>query len=303
MRIVSLLPSATEIVCALGEERALVGRSCRVRFPPVDPDPARGHAAQGRGLRSPVLGDRRPGPSGAFEGREPVLPRPRSLADVAPGPPHHPGPLLGLLRDRIGGRPGACRSAGISPRVLSLSPRTLSEVRASILDVGAAIGRTEEAKALVRELPAAEASVDRRDLGVPANVAVVEWGDPPILPGLWTKGMVEAAGGRSVGPGDGEVGERTTWPEIDRRKPDLVVVSPCSFGVARTRRELLEAPGARGWDRRTLPLGRWIADEAFFSRPGPRLAEGVALIRSLLTGAAPSVSLSFERWVERGDIS
>ena len=121
------------------------------------------------------------------------------------------------------------------------------------------------------------------------TVAVVEWLDPPILAGLWTPDIIVAAGGIPVGPRSGQPGSRTSWEDLVREPPDVVLVSPCSFSVERTFRELEENAEVRTClGKVRAPLGTFVADEAYFSRPGPRLTEGVALVRALLEGRNPS---------------
>jgi iron complex transport system substrate-binding protein len=182
---------------------------------------------------------------------------------------------------------------GIDPTIVSLAPRRLSEVWESIETVGRALGDPETAGRLAdrlrRRCPPSSL------LGGP-RVAVVEWLDPPILAGLWTPDVVSAAGGAPVGPPPGSPAIRTTWSAIAAERPDLVVVSPCSFSVGRSRREL-SAPhlGAELASVRP-PLGTFVADEAYFSRPGPRLADGVDLVRDLLKGSLERPPLPVVRW-------
>jgi iron complex transport system substrate-binding protein len=131
-------------------------------------------------------------------------------------------------------------------------------------------------------------------------VAVVEWLDPPILAGLWAPDIVRCAGGTIVGTRRGKPGVRTSWKEIATSKPDLVILSPCSFSVQRTRNELedprlgAEISGVRA------PRGVFLADEAYFSRPGPRLADGVDLVRNLLAGTAWQPPIPVEPLVDGG---
>jgi iron complex transport system substrate-binding protein len=121
--------------------------------------------------------------------------------------------------------------------------------------------------------------------------------DPPILAGLWTPDIVSFAGGTPLGPASGEPGRRTTWEELARLAPDLLVVSPCSFSVARTLRELRSGAIADHLRRVRAPLGTFVADEAYFSRPGPRLADGVDLVRALLRRSSPPSPMPVVRWV------
>lgn len=174
----------------------------------------------------------------------------------------------------------ACARAGAHPRIVSISPTRLDEVWESIVTVGRAIGREAEARTLVDVIRAR-----MRPAAAPAHakVAVVEWLDPPILAGLWTPDIVRTAGGVPVGPQPGEAGARTTWPELARERPDIAILSPCAFSVART---LSELGGRPGLEVRTALAGAHVvvADEAYFSRPGPRLAHGVELVRTLVSG-------------------
>ena len=116
---------------------------------------------------------------------------------------------------------------------------------------------------------------------------MVEWLDPPILAGLWVTEMVEAAGATSLGPRAGEPGIRTSWEAIAAAGPDLVLLSPCSFSIGRTRSELADPRLRSEVTRcRRARFGTFLADEAYFSRPGPRLADGVDLMRHLIRNEA-----------------
>ncbi|HZY71415.1 MAG TPA: cobalamin-binding protein [Thermoplasmata archaeon] len=279
MRVVSVLPSATEIVCALGLRGSLVGRSEECDYPPsVRELPVVMHARSADTDRASaeidvrVQAARRAGAS-------------LYTLDVATLAALRPDVILtqdlcgvcSVTTDEVA---DGCARAGVSPRIVTLTPRTLADVWASAETIGASLGVPERGQELAsglrtRSMPGSAG--DRRP-----RVAVVEWVDPPILAGLWVPEMIGSAGGDPVGPAPGEVGERTTWPEVADRHPDLVIVSPCSFSVERTRAELRASRTARGLLRLRPPLGTWILDESYFSRPGPRLANGVALLRALV---------------------
>ncbi len=283
MRVASLLPSATEIVSALGHRGELVARSAECDYPPdVQSLPVlmrpRTWDANRRSaeIDARVRATRASGASlyaldvAALRSVRPDLLLTQDLCGVC-----------SVTGEEV---TAACREAGISPRVLSLAPRTLEEVWGSVEAVADALGDAPAGRSLAAALRersrAVPTPVERRP-----RVAVVEWLDPPILAGLWTPEIIARAGGLPLGPEPGTVGQRTTWDEIARGAPDLVVVSPCSFSVERTRRELTDRR-LRAQVRSTCgPRGIVLADEAYFSRPGPRLADGVALIRDLLAGA------------------
>jgi iron complex transport system substrate-binding protein len=283
MRVISVLPSATEIVDSLGHGGELVARSSECDFPPTV-----------RNL--PVVmrprtwdADR---PSAEIDERvRRARERSESLYDLDLDLLRELRPDLLLTQNLCGvcsvteeEVAKACALAGVRPRVVSLAPTRLSEVWDSIETVGEALGDPSRGKELA-------VSLRDRTRQLPSSgrtVAIVEWLDPPILAGLWTPDLVVAAGGVPVGPRPSEPGARTTWPELARQAPDLLVVSPCSFSVGRSKREFGDNPALLAAVRSVrAPLGAFVADEAYFSRPGPRLAAGAELVRTLLEGKEP----------------
>jgi iron complex transport system substrate-binding protein len=284
MRVVSVLPSATEIVCALGRRDALVGRSAECDFPesvrtlPIVMRPRTLDAEQ---------------PSAAIDARvTAALGRNESLYELDVPALRDLKPDVLLTQDlcAVCSVTGdevvrACREAGVTPNVLALTPRSLPEVWESIESVARAIGEDRAGARLVRMLRARRRPSPTSSGG--PRIAVIEWLDPPILAGLWVPDMIRAAGGRPVELGSEAPAHRTRWSALSRARPDLVVLSPCSFSVARTRRELLAPSVAAGLADLAPPLGVWIADEAYFSRPGPRLADGVDLLRELVRARTP----------------
>lgn len=292
MRVVSLLPSATEIVWALGHGSELVGRSAECDFPT--------EVRQLPVVMAPRSLDR-DGPSAEIDARvRRARSRGESLYALDLGSLRRLQPDLLLTQDLCGVCSvteeevrTACAAAGIAPNVLSLQPRTVHDVSESIRAVGRALGDPTAGERLAAEFELASVPSPASS---PGRVAVVEWLDPPILAGLWTPELIAAAGGQPVGPPAGEVGQRTSWEALAEAHPDLVVLSPCSFDVGRTRRELSGSDLARQIGAVRPRLGTFVADEAFFSRPGPRLAAGVRLLRSLLAGAPAAAPMPVESW-------
>jgi iron complex transport system substrate-binding protein len=166
-------------------------------------------------------------------------------------------------------------------RVLSLDPRTVGEVLGDIRTLSEATGRRDEGVALVAD---AASRIDRVKLAVraaaPVRVAAIEWLDPPFVAGHWTPQMVEWAGGEDVLGFAGEHSFATDWETVAAAHPDVVVVMPCGYDAPRARaeaeeyRERLESVGA----------GQVVAVDAaaYFSRPGPRIVEGLELLAYLL---------------------
>lgn len=296
MRVVSVLPSATEIVYALGHGSSLVGRSAECDFPP-------------EASRLPIVmrprtldADR---PSAEIDARvRRARARDESLYTLDVELLRSLRPDLLLTQDLCGvcsvtsaEVADACSRAGIAPTILSLMPRTLDEVWATIPRVAHALGDPEAGTRLVasiRERISAPATTEPRR----PRVAVVEWVDPPILGGLWDSDVVREGGGEPIGPNPGEPAERVTWNAVRNRSPDLLLISPCSFSVPRTLREMSE-PGVRAEvSRISPPLGTYVVDEAYFSRPGPRLVEGVRLVQGLIRGGRDSWPMPVARWPE-----
>ncbi|MGA8605082.1 MAG: cobalamin-binding protein [Thermoplasmata archaeon] len=290
MRVISVLPSATEIVCALGHGSQLVGRSSECDFPPEvqkipivmrprtwdSERPSREIDARVRGARS----------------------RNESLYELDVGLLQLLAPDLLLTQDLCGvcsvteeEVAAACEKAGVRPRVVALTPTNLGQVWATVETVGDALGERDRGRRLAHSLRERSRAGPRTG----RKVAVVEWLDPPILAGLWTPDIIEAAGGDPLGPKTAEPGARTSWAELARQAPDLVVVSPCSFSVERTNRELGQSALRSEVLSVRPPLGTFVADEAHFSRPGPRLADGIELIRDLLHGDSPRGPMPVER--------
>lgn len=299
MRIVSVLPSATEIVCELGARSQLVGRSAECDYPPDVrelPVVMRPRALDADRPSAEIDRRVRAARASGESLYELDVDRLRSLA-----------PELLLTQDLCGvcsvtdrEVADACAAAGVRPTIVSLAPRALEEVWATFATVGKAIGRPKEGLELAHR---ARQRSRPSPAGSPPRVAVVEWLDPPILAGLWTPDIVRAAGGEPVGPEAGAPGLRTDWSEVARLRPDLVVLSPCSFSVERSRAELADARIADGVRRVAPRLGTFVADEAFFSRPGPRLAEGVELVRALLRGAEPRLTMPAVRWTGAAEVA
>ena len=290
MKIVSLLPSATEIVYALGLGAHLYGVSFECDYPEA--------------ARSvPVV-------SGT------VLPTDGSLnaseidaevsARVAAGDSIYTlddariraiDPDLILAQDlcRVCAVPsGAVEQAldviGCSADVVSLDPGRLDEVIDCIGAVGAATGTSTRANALMASLRARVDAVRLRVRGLDRpRVLTLEWSDPPFNGGHWVPDMLEAAGGVPVLAMAGARSRRLTWEEIARERIDVTVFMPCGFdlgGAVAESSKLPSRPDAAG-------LGSIFAVDAnaYFSRPGPRVVEGVELLADLLhspgDGATP----------------
>jgi iron complex transport system substrate-binding protein len=167
------------------------------------------------------------------------------------------------------------------PEVLSLDPHTLGEV---LGDVRTLAGATDSKDAGVGLVQDAAARIDRVRLAVraaePVRVAALEWMDPIYVAGHWTPQMIEYAGGLDVLGMPGEHSERRTWEEVAAARPEVVIVMPCGYDAGRAAEE------AHGFAEELGLLGarRIVAVDAaaYFSRPGPRLVDGLELLGHVL---------------------
>ena len=182
---------------------------------------------------------------------------------------------------------GALEPLARCPEVVSLDPARLEDVLADVLHVGARVGREAEAEALVDRLRARLERVEESVRGRPRpSVVALEWLDPPFLGGHWVPQMIAVAGGRDpFGVAPGERSRRATWAEIAAADPDWIVAMPCGFDEPGAHSELARLAGRPEWESlRAVRAGRVAAVDAngCFSRPGPRLVDGVERLAGLL---------------------
>ena len=167
------------------------------------------------------------------------------------------------------------------PRVVSLDPRTVGEVLGDVRTLAQLTDRRDAAVELVRD---ASARIDRVRLAVRGarrpRVAALEWVDPPFAAGHWTPQMIEYAGGEDVLGFAGEKSEETTWEAVEAAQPDVVIVMPCGYDaeIAHREAEMHRDELAR------VGAGEVVAVDAaaYFSRPGPRIIDGLELLAHVL---------------------
>jgi iron complex transport system substrate-binding protein len=285
-RVVSLLPSLTEIVCALGAGERLVGRSHACDHPPgverlptlTSPRPA--EAAGSRALDGAVRGLLRAAlsPFSVDEAR---------LAALAPD--------LVLTQDQ-------CRACAVSladveralgaacggrTRVLSVAPSTLGDVFASIEAVAGALGCPDAGRALLAQLVERVVRVGERAQrsGPRPRVALVEWLDPLMTAGHWAPELVAIAGGEPLLARPGERSRQVAWSELAAADPDVIVIAPCGFPIDRTRRELGLLTSLPGWRRlAAVRAGRvaLVDGNQLLNRPGPRLVDSLEVLAAAI---------------------
>jgi len=286
LRIVSLLPSTTEIACALGFRESLVGRSHECDFPPdvtalpactearIDPTaPSREIDAQVRRYVRDALSIYRVDAE-----------RLRELA-----------PDVVLTQDQcevcaasLGDVEAALAEwTGRTPRVVSLRPATLADVWGDVERVASALGTASRGRALVEELTGRVEAIARQAeaLEPRPRVACLEWIDPPMGAGNWMPELVTLAGGQPLFGGAGEHSPWLDWEDLRRADPDVLAVLPCGFSLERVASEMAPLRAQPGWEElRAVREGRvyLLEGNQYFNRPGPRLVESLEILAEIL---------------------
>jgi iron complex transport system substrate-binding protein len=287
VKIVSLLPSATEIVYVLDLGEHLRGVSFECDYP----EPARSVPIVS-GTALPTDGSLTAQEIDAAVSSRVAAGESIYTLDDAQIRAIDPDLILAQDLCQVCAVPsGAVEQAldviGCHAQVVSLDPGRLDEVIDCIGMVGAATGTSARADALMDKLRARVDAVRRRVAGHERpRVLVLEWSDPPFSAGHWVPDQVEAAGGVPVLAAAGARSRRLTWEEIEAEHVDVTIFMPCGFdleGAVEQADVILGRPELEG-------LGRIIAVDAnaYFSRPGPRVVDGVELLEQILHGSSAS---------------
>ncbi len=189
----------------------------------------------------------------------------------------------------------ALRALPSQPRVLSLGPSTLDEAFGDIERIGEAIGRTEEASTLVAQLRGRLEAVLLQVAHAEKHprVACIEWLDPLFAAGHWVPEMVAYAGGVDVLGTPGSPSAQVTWEQVQVAQPEVLIIMPCGFSIARTRQELDRLTTRPEWTN--LPAVKhgavFLVDApAYFNRPGPRLVDGIEILASCFHPSLPQAA-------------
>jgi iron complex transport system substrate-binding protein len=298
-RIVSFLPSATEIACALGLADAIVGITHECDYPPEiksKPVVVRNVLpieTMSQGEIDRAVAERMREGLSLYQIDEELL---RKLA---------PDLILTQNLCQVCAPSGnevsqVLKALPHAPQILWLTPQSLSEIFDNVRDLGAATGRATEAAALVSDCELRLARLDERirfssassrPNGPTPRVFCMEWLDPVYASGHWVPELVKLAGGvDELGRERGE-SVRVSWDEIAAYAPEVLVIMPCGFNLQQTMKQIWSVFGAQRSDaaRRFFELpavqnGRVYAVDAnsYFARPGPRVVEGAELLARLI---------------------
>jgi iron complex transport system substrate-binding protein len=290
MKIVSLLPSATEIVYALGLGDQLAGVSFECDYP---------EAARSVPIVSGTALDvEHPGTAAEVDAEvSAMLAAGESIYTLDDAKIRQIAPDVILAQDLCavcaidsGTVEDALDVIGCRAQVVSLDPAGLDDVLECVVQVGRATGTEDVAAQYVAGLRRRLDAVRTRVAGLARpRVFVLEWADPPFNGGHWMPEMVQAAGGEPVLPEFGAPSRRLTWEEIGAEPIDVTIFTPCGFDLAGAVEQAASFLG-----RSDLPeLGRVVAvnANAFFSRPGPRVVDGVELLAEILHPSRPGAAL------------
>lgn len=286
MRICSLLPSATEVIAALGLSDELVGISHECDYPPsikhvpvmVEPMiPSHGLASDdidgqvrqlvASGQRLYRLNDH------LLREAQPDLILSQDLCHVCAVTPDQ-------LHDAI-------RSMPQHPTILTLNPGSIHDVIDDVVRIGDAAGRSAEGHRLAAQLRDRLEAIRTRvqDISHRPRVVCIEWLSPLYVAGHWVPEMVQLAGGHDVLAQPGSPSRVVTWDDIMAAAPDVLIVMPCGFSVERTHTELSQLLQQPDQWRLSPDLAQhtFLVDaSSYFSRPGPRLIDGIELLAAIL---------------------
>lgn len=285
MRIVSLLPSATEMICALGLGEQLVGVTHECDHPefvrrlpkvtqtliPTDASSAeidqlvRQRLETSRALYTLDLP--------TLEALQPELIVTQALCDVC-----------AVAEAEV--RAAACNLPG-RPQVINLEPESLAEVFTALRQVAVAAGIERHAEAVIAELVARVDAVAARTASIEhrPRVALLEWLDPPFSCGQWSPELVRLAGGIEGLGREGVASRTLRWEEVIAWQPEVVLIACCGFTVERTLEDVPALQAVPGWfELPAVRAGRvYVTDGSqYFSRPGPRLVDSLELLAHAL---------------------
>ena len=284
-RIVSLIPSATEIVCALGCEDRLVGRSHECDYPPsivnrpvcTEPKfPVDGTSREidqhVKGLLKDTLSVYRVDAE-ALQRLQPDLIVTQTQCDVC----------AVSFQDV---EKAVAEWIGSKPRIVSLQTTDLSGVWEDISGVAEATGQINQGTELLHSLKSRMVAIanQARAISHHPTVGCIEWMDPLMASGNWMPELVTMAGGQNVFGQQGDHAPWITWETLKDVDPEAVLVLPCGFSIQRTREELSSLTDNPMWSTlRAVQAGQvYLTDgNQFFNRPGPRLVESLEILAEI----------------------
>ncbi|MEX2316195.1 MAG: cobalamin-binding protein [Pirellulales bacterium] len=287
IRIVSLFPAATELVCQLGLDRQLVGVSHECDWPesvralPKVTTSCVPPAATSREIDG-LVRQQLQSSSSLYALDRPLLDELRPDLIVSQS-------LCGVCAVAESDVRAAASTLPTQPLIVNLSPTHLSDVYDSLRQIGAAAGCVERAESEIADLQVRVDAVGERsariDLIARPRVVLLEWIDPPFTSGHWTPELVRLAGGREMIGAEGQRSRSVPWNEVIAAQPDVLIIACCGFDIARTLDDLPILRGYPGWNELPCVTSKrvYVFDgSAYFNRPGPRLVDALEILAHTL---------------------
>jgi iron complex transport system substrate-binding protein len=291
MKICSLLPSATDIIVALGLRDSLVAVTHECEVPPgTQPIPVITRSTLPAGTLNSREIDKHVG-SAAHSGSslylldhallercDPDLIITQELCEVC---------AIGYQHVAAAVRRLDAAAAATNRVIVSVEPQTLEQILEAIIRIGEAAGVRDRATHLVGEMRQrinATSEIGRQATAQP-RVLAMEWLEPPYTAGHWVPEMIRLVGGRDELAREGEFSYEITWDDVAKYDPDILIVMPCSFGLEQVLAETALLGQHAKWTRlRAVRTGRVYAVDAarYFSRHGPRIVEGLAMLGEMI---------------------
>lgn len=286
MRVVSLLPSATETVCALGLERLLVGRSHECDFPQTVSS-------------LPVCSESKIKTNGASreidEQVQNIVRESLSVYRVRTDQLQRLKPDVILTQEHCevcavsskDVEEAVCQLVGSKPKIVTLRPDTLTDVWKGMLEVARTLNSLDKGKRMVEHFKQRIDDVSKKAVGFSHSetVVLIEWFDPLMVAANWMPEFVKRLGGKNLFGKNGNHAVKVKWEEIRSADPDMMVIMPCGWGIQRSLQEIETLTQKPGWgDLRAVREGRvYVADGShYFNRPGPRLVESFEMLAEMM---------------------
>lgn len=286
MRIVSLIPSGTEIVCALGFEDQLVGRSHECDYPesirqlPICSEPR--FDTNGTSLEI----DRRV-QTLVQESLSVYRVDIEKLKELSPDvivTQDHCDVCAVSLKDieqAVGDWLGA------KPKLVSLTSKSLTDLWNGIRSVAQVLGRPQKGNELVQQCQARiqKLSEKARKLGGGPSVVCIEWIDPLMVAGNWMPEFIELLGGKNLFGGAGEHAPKVNWENVRKKDSDILLIMPCGWGIERSLQELELLKQKPGWNNLKAVRHQrvYVVDgNQYFNRPGPRLVDSFEILAEIM---------------------
>jgi len=301
IRTVSLLPAATEMVGALGLMDQLLAVSHECDYPAeANQRPRVTHCEiHGKGLPSADI-DRWVSEQLQSHGTLYTLDE-RLLRQLAPDLILTQR-LCDVCAPAYGSVAALAQTLPSNPRVLNLEPKCLADILTGIEDVAKAMGYPERAIDIRSRLERRITDVMSRVSGLHRPTAfIMEWADPIYNSGHWNPELIRLAGGKAVLAAEREYSVRIPWEKLRAANPEVLVIACCGQGIERTRKDLPVLERLPGWHQQSAVRNRrtYLADgSAYFSRPGPRIADTLEMLASMFHGEAYGDECSDPRIVQ-----